>query len=151
MRNGIRAYGAIEIAVGLYALAMPLLFSFFPDLARALLADLAFWPSVLARFALAFTVLCAPTIGMGLTLPLLTRALVRDERAGAGIALLYGLNSVWSRFCSRARPRHDPLRFLPPRRRKIDWRVGIPPCSPTGRSASPRSSTRSPGRARSPW
>lgn len=94
MRNGVRAYGAIEIAVGLYALSMPLLFSFFPDLARALLADLSFWPSVLARFALAFTVLCAPTIGMGLTLPLLTRALVRDERAGAGIALLYGLNTL---------------------------------------------------------
>ncbi len=94
VRNGVRAYGVIEIVVGLYALAMPFLFSFYPELARALLADLSFWPSAMLRFALAFIVLCAPTIGMGMTLPFLTRALVRDDRAGAGIALLYGLNTL---------------------------------------------------------
>jgi spermidine synthase len=94
IRNGVRAYGVIEIAVGLYALAVPFLFSFFPGLTRSLLADLRFWPSALLRFALAFAVLCLPTIGMGLTLPLLVRALVRDERAGGGVALLYGINTL---------------------------------------------------------
>ena len=79
VRNGVRAYGVIEIVVGLYALAMPFVFSFFPEIARALLSDLSFWPSAMLRFALAFVVLCAPTIGMGMTLPFLTRALVRDE------------------------------------------------------------------------
>lgn len=92
--NGVRAYGWIELAIGLYALAVPFLFSFFPALSRAFLAELGFWPGALARFALAFTVLCLPTIGMGLTLPFLTRALVRDERAGSGIALLYGINTL---------------------------------------------------------
>jgi len=94
IRNGVRAYGGVELAVGLYALAVPFLFSLFPGLSRWLLADLSFWPAAMLRFALAFSVLCLPTIGMGLTLPLLTRALVRDERAGAGIALLYGVNTL---------------------------------------------------------
>jgi len=94
IRNGVRAYGGIELAVGLYALAVPFLFSFFPALSRTLLADLPFWPSALLRFALAFAVLCLPTIGMGLTLPLLVRALVRDERAGGDVALLYGVNTL---------------------------------------------------------
>jgi spermidine synthase len=92
--NGVRAYGWIEIAVGLYALAVPFVFSYFPALSRAFLSELDFWPGALARFALAFTVLCLPTIGMGLTLPFLTRALVRDERAGSGIAVLYGINTL---------------------------------------------------------
>ena len=94
VRNGVRAYGAIELAIGLYALVVPFLFSFFPALSRSLLADLPFWPSALLRFALAFSVLCLPTIGMGLTLPLLVRALVRDEHAGHGVALLYGINTL---------------------------------------------------------
>jgi spermidine synthase len=95
VRDGVRAYGGIEIAVGLYALAVPALFGFFPLLARAWLVELEFWPAALLRFAVSLALLLAPTIGMGMTLPFLTRALVRDEAgAGRGIAVLYGVNTL---------------------------------------------------------
>ncbi len=95
VRDGVRAYGWIELAVGAYALAVPALFGFFPLLARAWLVELPFWPAALLRFAVSLALLLAPTIGMGMTLPFLTRALVRDEAAaGRGIALLYGVNTL---------------------------------------------------------
>ena len=95
MRDGVRAYGLIEIAVGLYALAVPAIFAVFPWLGRGWLAELSFWPAALVRFALALAVLIAPTIGMGMTLPFLTRAVVRDPAAaGRGIAILYGVNTL---------------------------------------------------------
>jgi spermidine synthase len=89
----VRAYGWIELAIGLYALAVPFLISVLPGLASGL-ASLSFWPSALLRFALAFLVLAAPTFAMGLTLPLVTRALVPDARAGSGVAVLYGVNTL---------------------------------------------------------
>src|SRR5258706_7648958 len=94
-RDSVRGCGWIEIAVGMYALAVPTIFAVFPLLGRAWLAELSFWPAAFARFALALAVLIVPTIGMGLTLPFLTRAVVRDANAaGRGIALLYGVNTV---------------------------------------------------------
>lgn len=95
VRDGVRAYGWIEIAVGIYALAVPLLFGLLPLLGRAWLAELSFWPAALARFGLSLALLIAPTIGMGMTLPFLTRAVVRDaSAAGRGIAILYGVNTL---------------------------------------------------------
>ncbi|HTO07255.1 MAG TPA: fused MFS/spermidine synthase [Myxococcota bacterium] len=95
VRDGVRAYGAIELAVGLYALAVPAIFAVFPALGRAWLDGLSFWPAAFARFALSLAVLVVPTVGMGMTLPFLTRALVRDTgAAGRGIALLYGVNTL---------------------------------------------------------
>src|SRR5262245_34761524 len=94
VRDGVRAYGWIEIAVGLYALLVPAIFAVFP-LVTGALAGLSFWPAALLRFALALAVLIAPTIGMGMTLPFLTRAVVRDDgAAGRGIAILYGVNTL---------------------------------------------------------
>jgi spermidine synthase len=95
VRDGVRAYGWIEIAVGTYALAVPAIFAVFPALGRTWLGELTFWPAALVRFALSLAVLIVPTIGMGMTLPFLTRALVRDpSAAGRGIALLYGVNTL---------------------------------------------------------
>ena len=95
VRDSVRAYGWIEIGVGIYALAVPAIFAVFPLLGRAWLAELSFWPAAFARFALSLAVLIVPTIGMGMTLPFLTRALVREPgAAGRGIALLYGVNTL---------------------------------------------------------
>jgi spermidine synthase len=95
VRDGVRAYGLVEIAVGLYALAVPAIFAVFPWLGRGWLEELSFWPAALVRFALALAVLIAPTVGMGMTLPFLTRAVVRDPAAaGRGIAILYGVNTL---------------------------------------------------------
>jgi spermidine synthase len=93
--DGVRAYGWIELAVGLYALSVPALFAVFPLVGREWLAGLSFWPAALVRFGLSLAVLIAPTIGMGMTLPFLTRAVVRDtSAAGRGIAILYGVNTL---------------------------------------------------------
>ena len=95
VRDGVRAYGGIELAVGLYALGVPAIFAFFPVIARHGLVELSFWPAAMARFALSLAVLIVPTVGMGMTLPFLTRAVVRDaSAAGRGIAVLYGVNTL---------------------------------------------------------
>jgi spermidine synthase len=90
----VRAYGWIELGIGLYALAVPFLIAALPALAGAWLAELPFWPAALVRFAVALALLAPPTFGMGLTLPLITRALVVEARAGGGIAVLYGVNTL---------------------------------------------------------
>ena len=57
LRNGIGTYGAIEIAIGLVALAVPFLLAALPPLARALVLDLGPWGLVLGRFVVALLVL----------------------------------------------------------------------------------------------
>jgi len=95
VRSGVRAYASLELAVGAYALLVPGIFALFPTLGCGLLGELSFWPAALVRFALSLAVLIAPTLGMGMTLPFLTRDVVRDtSAAGRGIGLLYGLNTL---------------------------------------------------------
>ena len=95
VRRGVRLYGWLEIAIGVYALAVPLVFAWFPELNRAWLYTLGFWPAALTRFALALAVLLVPTILMGATLPIMVATLVReDPRVGRSTGLLYGLNTL---------------------------------------------------------
>src|ERR1700682_3077804 len=91
----VRAYALIEIAVGLYALAVPLLF-------RGIDAVYAeawqhfhpgFYGYALSRFALAAAVLVVPTALMGATLPVLVAALQRSVgNEGSSITRLYTWN-----------------------------------------------------------
>jgi len=95
IRDGVRAYGWIEIAIGLYALAVPWLLSLLPELNRSLLYGLSFWPAALVRFVVALLLLLVPTVLMGATLPILVAALVRrDPRVAGSAGLLYGLNTL---------------------------------------------------------
>jgi spermidine synthase len=95
LRNGVRAYGWMECAIGLYALCVPWLLGSYPEVNRALLADLGFWPAAFARFGLVTVVLLLPTICMGATLPVLVAALTRDsEELAARVGLLYGANTL---------------------------------------------------------
>ncbi len=95
VRSGVRAYGWIEIAIGLYALLVPWLLAQLPALNRSVLAGLDFWPAVFCRFAVALALLLLPTVLMGATLPILVTALVRrDARIGSSTGLLYGLNTL---------------------------------------------------------
>ncbi len=95
LRNGIGTYGAIEIAIGLVALAVPFLLAALPPLARALVLDLGPWGLVLGRFVVALLVLLVPTILMGATLPIVVAAVTRDDPAiGARTGLLYGINTL---------------------------------------------------------
>ncbi|HEY8517099.1 MAG TPA: fused MFS/spermidine synthase [Candidatus Binatia bacterium] len=95
LRDGVRAYGWIEIAIGLYALLVPTLIGWFPVLNRTVLQDLSFWPAALGRFVLALGLFLIPTVLMGATLPILVAALVRhDPRIARGSGLLYGINTL---------------------------------------------------------
>jgi spermidine synthase len=153
----VRAYGWIELAVGLYALAVPFLIAALPAFTNAPFASLSYWPAALWSFAIALVLLAAPTFGMGLTLPLITRALVSDARAGSGVAVLYGVNTLGAvagvllaassrsacwRCCSRVASRSSRPSRTRARPSASSPRAGIPPCSPTPRSASRRWSTR---------
>jgi len=95
LKDGVRTYGWIEIAIGLYALAVPWLLLQLPELNRSLLAGMDFWTAALCRFAIALVLLLLPTALMGATLPIVVAALVRrDPRVGASTGLLYGLNTL---------------------------------------------------------
>jgi len=95
VRNGVRAYGAMEVLVGLYALFVPWLLDLYPWLNRHVLASLAFWPAAFVRFLVVLVVLLLPTVMMGATLPVLVAALVREHGVLARrVGLLYGLNTL---------------------------------------------------------
>ncbi len=95
--NGLRLYGYLELAVGLYALATPWLLSASNDLYRAA------WPwfsqsgagLMSLRVLLAVVVLIVPAALMGGTLPVLSRFLVQDPtRPGGEIGALYAINTL---------------------------------------------------------
>ena len=92
--RAVRAYALIEIAIGVYALAVPLLFRLI-DRAYA-----AAWPHfhqgfygfAFARFALAAIVLLIPTALMGATLPVLAGAVGASQPRRTSITTLYAFN-----------------------------------------------------------
>ncbi len=93
-KNGIRAYGLMEIAVGLYAFLVPGILGLYPEL-NPLLASIGFWPAALVRFVLVLVLLLLPTFMMGATLPILVSTLVREHGdLGKRTALLYGVNTL---------------------------------------------------------
>jgi spermidine synthase len=95
LRDGVRVYGWMEIAIGLYALAVPLLLGVLPEVNFAITGALPFWQAAFFRFILALGVMLVPTILMGATLPVLVEAMVRQQGAIAlRVGLLYGLNTL---------------------------------------------------------
>jgi spermidine synthase len=91
-----RWYGAMEIAVGAYALIVPLLLALAEPLYGWLYARTADTPAVLTavRFLVGGVVLLAPTTLMGATLPLLVRFVtLLGGRFGQSVGLLYGINT----------------------------------------------------------
>ena len=94
--RAVRVYAWLELGIGLFALAFPLilarldvLYTFFYRQAGG--NDYAF---ALVRFAICFVVLLVPTTLMGGTLPVLSKFVVlRMERAGRRIGALYAVNT----------------------------------------------------------
>src|SRR2546421_854050 len=91
-------YGWLELAIGGFALASPLLLGL---VHRAYVSAAGAWQvsggaSVALRFALAALVLLVPTTLMGATLPVLTRAFMGADRGElpASLGRLYGLNTL---------------------------------------------------------
>lgn len=95
--NPVWAYGAFQLAIGGYALvSLPLFRALEPGLRGLFVAAGAgSGPGILLRFAVVFLLLGLPVVLMGMTLPLLARAMTsggaRLERGGG---LLYGLNTI---------------------------------------------------------
>ncbi|HEX9704121.1 MAG TPA: fused MFS/spermidine synthase [Gemmatimonadales bacterium] len=91
-------YGWLEIAIGLFGVASPLVFALAHRvwIAAAGSLGLGGTASVALRFGLAALVLFIPTTLMGGTLPVLTRAFTGGERAAlrAQLGKLYGLNTL---------------------------------------------------------
>lgn len=88
-RRALLAFAACEIGIGLFALTSRFLFY---DLLFGRLGALAASPAAVAGAVLA--ALFVPTALMGLSLPLLSRAVVQKlETAAAEIGFLYGLNT----------------------------------------------------------
>jgi spermidine synthase len=95
LRRALAVYGLLEITVGCLALLMPLAFGMIATVFRSAYLSLSPTEVALIRFGLAFVALAPVTILMGMSLPVLTRHLVREDRdVGDRIARLYGLNTL---------------------------------------------------------
>ena len=96
----VRVYALIEIVVGVYALAVPMLFRGVDRIYAEIWAGAwqnlhpGFYGSALSRFALASVVLIIPTTLMGATLPVLARAVTTSRRRTISVTSLYTLNLV---------------------------------------------------------
>ena len=100
INRAVRAYALIEIVVGVYALAVPLVFRGVDRIYAEIWAGAwqnlhpGFYGSALSRFALASVVLIIPTTLMGATLPVLARAVTTSLRRTISVTSLYTLNLV---------------------------------------------------------
>ena len=95
--NPLRLFAFLEIGVGLYVLAIPLIFRGLMNLQVFVFQQLPEGnPSLtLIRIVLCFLALLIPTTLMGGTLPLLAKFYVRSERAlGSGLGILYFINTL---------------------------------------------------------
>jgi spermidine synthase len=93
----LRLYGLVELTVATMAALLPLAFHGLADLYRGVWPSLVERPGQLAgvRFGLAIAAVAPATFLMGMTLPLLTRYLVRTlDEAGARLGELYAANTV---------------------------------------------------------
>src|SRR3990172_7062935 len=90
-------YGLLEVGLTLYALLMPLLFRLVEALFLAAYPGLESAPSIffLLQFLLTAAVIVPPSVLMGGTLPMLSRALVSHlDDLGGRVGTLYAVNTL---------------------------------------------------------
>lgn len=96
IENGLRLYALLELGIGAFALAFPLVLAGLDEIYTALYQPLQATPYLfsLIRFALCFLVLLIPTTLMGGTLPVLIKFAVRQlSQVGWGAGGLYAANT----------------------------------------------------------
>jgi spermidine synthase len=96
-RRAVLVYGVLELGIGLYALALPLLAVRLPAVHTALwgTAHSSYYGFALLRFLLAAALLLIPTVAMGATLPVLARFYCGDDRrVGTDVGSLYAINTA---------------------------------------------------------
>src|SRR2546426_7694251 len=91
----LRLYGLLEIGIGVYGLAVPLIFAALPSVYHYFWRwQLSFFTLSIVRFVFATLVLIIPTALMGATLPVLSAFYARDaSRIGLRVGSLYALNT----------------------------------------------------------
>jgi len=97
LRSPARAYGLVEIAVGLTCLLVPTLLELLGPayIHVARITDHAFGWVTVARVLVCVPVLLIPTIGLGATLPLLSEAFAhRSPTPDKTVARFYGVNTL---------------------------------------------------------
>jgi spermidine synthase len=93
----LRLYGLVELAVATMAALLPFAFTGLAEVYRGVWPSLVERPGQLAgvRFGLALAAVAPATFLMGMTLPLLTRYLVRTlDETGARLGELYAANTI---------------------------------------------------------
>ncbi len=96
LKNPLRAYGLLEIGIGIYGLLVPLLFTALPFVYHPAtrLFNLSFFALSIIRFLLALVVLILPTTLMGATLPVLASFYAaRSSNIGLRVGALYSVNT----------------------------------------------------------
>ncbi len=97
VREPVRLYAALELAIGISGVAVVLLLPLMPDLLSAVLGSMTGKPVLLNAFrvTVAFVILVIPAIAMGATLPVLVKALSQSySNFGANLGWLYGWNTL---------------------------------------------------------
>ena len=92
----LRVYAALEVAIGLYALALPWLIAGTEPIYRAIFQSLqpSFFVLSLIQFLFCGVLLLVPATLMGATLPVLARFFVRTpDRIGWSVGMLYAVNT----------------------------------------------------------
>ena len=92
----LRLYGLLEIGIGLYGIAVPLIFAALPSVYHSFWrwTQFPFFALSFVRFLFATLVLIVPTALMGATLPVLASFYARDAvRIGLRVGALYALNT----------------------------------------------------------
>jgi predicted membrane-bound spermidine synthase len=91
LKSPLFTYGLLEIGIGLFGLSSPMLIGW---IGRTTAGS----PYLLV-FMISFAFLLLPTFLMGMTLPLLTQALIDQvETSGRVIGILYGINTLGAAF-----------------------------------------------------
>ena len=97
-RGALRVYGVLEVAIGLYALAVPALLQSLAPVHQRLWelgASSSFVALSAAKFVGIAVVLLPPTVLMGATLPVIARLVARsEERIGGDVGRLYAVNTT---------------------------------------------------------
>src|SRR5437588_4953385 len=92
--NPLRLYGILELLVALFAATLPLGFGMIAETYRAAYNTIGSTELGFIRFGLALIAVTPATFLMGMTLPVLTRFVVRNmEGAGARLGELYAANT----------------------------------------------------------
>jgi spermidine synthase len=97
IKDPLRTYGALEGAIGAYALLLPVLLAGTEPLFRFIYQtiDPSFYTLSLLRFLVCGFILLVPTTLMGATLPVLSKYFVdRSGHLGWNVGLLYGVNTL---------------------------------------------------------